>query len=370
MAITGFYSNERTFWHCTGVQALFLPLGEWVQPPTGSYGADTPDSKRRLVNLANASGLMRKLAVRDSAVATMDDMLRIHPAAYINKFKETSDADGGDLGMLAPFSKGGFEIASISAGLAIQAVNDVIAGDVDNGYALCRPAGHHCLRDMPMGFCLLANIPIAIEAARKRHGIGRVAVVDWDVHHGNGTQSIYYDSSDVLTISVHQDRCFPPGYSGAEDRGEGAGTGFNVNIPLPAGSGHQTYLDAFERIVLPTLRSYKPDLIIVASGLDANAVDPLARMMLHSETYRTLTDLMLKMAADLCDGRLVIVHEGGYAEAYVPFCGHAILEALSGERTPVIDPELEFFALQQPGERVLAFHRELIGELAAALSVP
>ncbi|HWL46659.1 MAG TPA: class II histone deacetylase [Sphingomonadaceae bacterium] len=369
MTHTGFYSNERTFWHCTGVQALFLPLGEWVQPPTGSYGADTPDSKRRLVNLANASGLMRKLAVRDAAPATVEDMLRIHPKTYIDAFKAASDAEGGDLGMIAPFSKGGFEIAGISAGLAIQAVNDVIAGEIDNGYALCRPAGHHCLCDMSMGFCLLANIPIAIEAARARHGLDRVAVVDWDVHHGNGTQSIYYDSSDVLTISVHQDRCFPPGYSGTDDRGEGRGLGFNVNIPLPAGSGHRTYLEAFEKIVLPALYAYKPDLIVVASGLDANAVDPLARMLLHSETYRALTDLMVKAAADLCAGRLAVVHEGGYAEAYVPFCGHAILEALSGERTAVADPELEFFELQQPGDRIQAFHSELIAEMAAALSI-
>lgn len=364
---TGFYTDERTFWHSTGVQSLFIPIGDWVQPPTGSYGADTPDSKRRLLNLAKVSGLAAKLAMPDSSPITWDEMLLVHPAAYLERFKATSDAGGGDLGMLAPFSKGGFEIAQVSAGLARTAIDDVLSGRMANAYALCRPAGHHCLADMPMGFCLLANIPIAIEATRRRHGLSRVAVVDWDVHHGNGTQSIYYGRADTLTISIHQDRCFPPGYSGAEDRGEGAGLGFNLNIPLPAGSGHEAYVHAFERLVIPALENYRPELIVVASGLDANAVDPLARMLLHSGSYRQLTTMMKAAAERLCGGRLVVVHEGGYAEAYVPFCGQALLEALSGEATAVVDPELEFFTLQQPSERVVAFQKLLIDEMAAAI---
>lgn len=367
MARTGFYTDERTFWHATGMQALFLPVGDWVQPPNGTAGADTPDSKRRLLNLAHASGLTRKLTLPEAIPATVEDVCRVHPRDYIDRFKATSDAGGGDLGHLAPFSKGGYEIAMLSCGLAIAAVDDVLSGKVDNAYALCRPAGHHCLADTPMGFCLLANIPIAIEAAKARHGISRVAVVDWDVHHGNGTQSIFYDRADVLTISIHQDRCFPPGYSGAEDRGEGAGLGYNLNVPLPAGAGHDAYVQAFDDIVVPALDDFKPELIIVASGLDANSVDPLARMLLHSESYRLLTQKMLDAAARLCGGKLVVVHEGGYAEAYVPFCGHALLEALSGERTAVVDPVLEMAEAWQPGPEAAAFHRQWIDRLVADL---
>ncbi len=367
MPRTGFYTDERTFWHATGMQALFLPVGDWVQPPGGTAGADTPDSKRRLLNLANASGLTRKLVMADSTPATVEDACRVHPRAYIDQFKAVSDAGGGDIGHLAPFSKGGFEIAMISSGLAISAVDDVLNGKVDNAYALCRPAGHHCLADMPMGFCLLANIPIAIEAAKARHGISRVAVVDWDVHHGNGTQSIFYDRDDVLTISVHQDRCFPPGYSGAEDRGEGKGLGYNLNIPLPAGGGHDIYVHAFEALVLPALEAFKPELIIVACGLDANSVDPLARMLLHSESYRTLTQTMMDAANRLCGGKLVVVHEGGYAEAYVPFCGHAVLETLSGVRTEVVDPVLEMALGWQPGPEAAEFHRQWVERLVADL---
>lgn len=366
-ATTHFLTDERTFWHSTGVQALFLPIGDWVEPPSGSYGADTPGSKRRLVNLVRAAGFDEHLVLRSAAPATREDLLRVHPASYIDAFKALSDAGGGELELFAPFSKGGFEIAALSAGLAIDAVDAVLSGRARNAYALCRPAGHHCLADQPMGFCLLANIPIAIAAAQVRHGALRVAVVDWDVHHGNGTQTIFYDRADVLTISIHQDRCFPPGYSGFDDRGSGAGLGCNLNIPLPAGSGHETYCAAIEALVVPALRKFAPDLIVVASGLDANAVDPLARQLLHSDTFRTMTERMVALADELCAGRLAVIHEGGYAEAYVPFCGLAVLEALAGKRSAVIDPELDFFAAQQPDARVLEFHRAWIEDMRLAL---
>jgi acetoin utilization deacetylase AcuC-like enzyme len=364
---TGFFTDERTFWHCTGNQALFFPVGGWVQAPNGASGADTPDSKRRFLNLLQYSGLGRQLRISDAPPASREDLLRVHTADYIERFKAVSDAGGGEVGFVAPFSVGAFEIALVSAGLAIGALRDVLDGKLDNAYALCRPAGHHCLADQAMGFCLLANIPIAIEAARANRRLERVAIVDWDVHHGNGTQAIYYERADTLTISVHQDRCFPPGYSGAEERGAGAGAGFNINIPLPAGCGHEAYLAAFRRIVIPALERYRPELIVVASGLDANAVDPLARMLLTSATYREMTRLIKEAAQKLCGGRLAIVHEGGYAEAYVPFCGQAIMEELSGIRTAVADPALDMFNAMQPDARAAKFHGEWIDDLAGSL---
>lgn len=364
MARTALFQNERCFWHSTGVQALFFPLDTWVQPPTGSYGADTPDSKRRVLNLAQASGLTEAIVMPKAPPAAREDLLRIHPADYLDRFKAASDAGGGDLGMLAPFSRGGYDIACISAGLGIAALDAVVAGDYDNAYALCRPAGHHCLPDVPMGFCLLCNIPIAVETVRARRGLGKVAILDWDVHHGNGTQHVYYERGDTLTISIHQDRCFPPGYSGNDERGSGAGAGANINIPLPAGSGHDTYMRAMERIVLPALEAFAPEVIVVASGLDANAVDPLARMLLHSESFRAMTRMVKAAAERLCGGRLVVVQEGGYAEAYVPFCGHAIIEEMRDVRTAIEDHEVDMFALWQPGDRAQAFQNAWVDDLA------
>jgi acetoin utilization deacetylase AcuC-like enzyme len=369
MSKIAFLTDERTFWHTGGTHALFFPVGGWVQPPSASGYAESPESKRRLLALIQASGLGAQLDMRSAPAATDEDLLRIHPRAYLTHFKSLSDTTGGDIGDFAQFGKGSYEIAALSAGLALDAVDSVLDGRAARAFSLSRPPGHHCLRDRPMGFCLLANIPIAIEAARAKHRVERVAVVDWDVHHGNGTQSIYYDDPNTLTISLHQDRCFPPGYSGADERGAEHALGANINVPLQPGGGHDAYLYAFERIVLPALEQFRPELIVVASGLDASAVDPLARMLLHSESYRAMTQLVREAAERHCSGRLVIVHEGGYSEAYVPFCGHAIVETLAGIRTPVTDPMLDLAIAQQPSDCFNAFQRQLIDELAGQFSL-
>jgi len=368
MTQTAFFTDERTFWHTSGTHALFFPVGGWVQPPSSGGYAESPDSKRRLLSLIQMSGLGGQLDMCSAPIATDDELMRIHPREYLSRFKALSDTTGGDLGDLAPFGKGSYEIAALSAGLAIGAIDRVLGRRSSNAFSLSRPPGHHCLRDKPMGFCLLANIPVAIEAARAKHQVERVAVIDWDVHHGNGTQSIYYEDPHTLTVSLHQDRCFPPGYSGTEECGAGAGLGANINIPLLPGGGHDAYLYAMERIVVPALDRFRPELIVVASGLDASAVDPLARMLLHTESYRAMTRLMLDAADRHCDGRLSIIHEGGYSEAYVPFCGHAIVETLANVRTEVIDPMLDLAIAQQPSERFAQFQRQLIDELAAGFS--
>jgi len=369
MKRTGFFTDERTFWHTGGIHSLVLPVGGWIQPPSAAGFAESPDSKRRFLSLLQVSGLASKLNMLSAEPATREDLLRIHPAIYLDEFKRVSDTTGGDLGVSAPFGVGSYEIAALSAGLAKGAVDAVVSGALKSAFSLSRPPGHHCLPDTPMGFCLLANIPIAIEAARAKHGIERVVVVDWDVHHGNGTQAIYYEDPNTLTISLHQERCFPPGYSGAEERGAGEGFGANINIPLLPGGGHAAYMRAFERIVVPAVTAFKPELIIVASGLDASVVDPLARMQLHSDSYRAMTKAIVDAADSLCEGRLAIVHEGGYSETCVPFCGHALIEALSEETSDVVDPLMEMALLWQPSERFDALQFQLLDELAESLQL-
>jgi acetoin utilization deacetylase AcuC-like enzyme len=363
---TGFLTDERTFWHTTGEHALVLPVGGWVQPPAAAGHAESPESKRRLKALMDVSGLSARLDVTTAPAASHEDLLRIHPAGYLQAFKTMSDARGGDLGTEAPFGPGSYEIAALSAGLALAAVEGVLNGRWSNAYSLSRPPGHHCLPDHPMGFCLLANIPVAIEAARARHGLGRIAVLDWDVHHGNGTEAIYLDDPDVLTISLHQEACFPPDTGGAGVRGAG---GSNINVPLLPGGGHKAYLTAMDRIVLPALARFRPDIIIVASGFDANGCDPLARMLASSETFRVLTARLKAAAADLCGGRLVLVHEGGYAEAVVPFCGLAAIEELSGHRTPVEDPFLPLLTAQQPPADFDALQDRRLADQAKAVGL-
>ena len=364
---TGFFWDERCFWHAGGNYAFTVPLGGLVQPFAAGGLPESPETKRRLKNLMDVTGLSRELDMRGADSATHEDLLRVHPAHYIDEFKRLSDAGGGELGRRTPFAKGGFEIACLSAGLAKTAVEAVLKGDLHNAYALSRPPGHHCLPDFPNGFCLLANIAIAIEAAKARGLAQRFVVLDWDVHHGNGTEHIFYERDDVFTISIHQEGNYPLDTGALSDRGRGAGNGYNLNLPLPAGAGHTAYLHAMDSIIVPQIEAYAPDIIIVACGFDASAIDPLARMLATAETFREMT-LRIKAAAErLCDGRLVLVHEGGYSEVYVPFCGHATLEALSGSKITAPDPIAVALNTRQPGPRFDAFLKAEIDHLANQL---
>lgn len=359
---TGFFWDERCFWHGGGNYAFTLPAGGLVQPGGGL--PEGPETKRRLKNLLDATGLIGALDARGAAPARLDELRRVHPESYLARFRELSETGGGELGPRAPFGRGGFEIAALSAGLARTALLDVLEGRLANAYALSRPPGHHCLPDLPNGFCLLANIPVAVEAALAAGLAGRIAVLDWDVHHGNGHEAIFYRRSDVLTISLHQERNYPLDTGGAEARGEGAGEGLNINVPLPPGTGHRGYIEAMERIALPALARFRPDAIVVACGFDAAAIDPLGRMLASAATFRAMTAMTMAAAADLCGGRLVLVHEGGYSEVYVPFCGHAVIEELSGSAIHAADPLAATLAARQPGPGFDAFVSGLIGDMA------
>ena len=359
---TAFYWDEKCFWHGGGNYAFTLPVGGLVQPLAGGL-PENPETKRRLKNLLDVTGLINDLQPKQAKPAHWDDLVRVHPASFLSRFKELSDGLGGELGLRTPFSHGGFEIASLSAGLAQSALCDVLMGRAQNAYALSRPPGHHCLPEFPNGFCLLNNIAIAIESAMAKGLSQRIAVVDWDVHHGNGTEAIFYDRDDVFTISLHQEHNYPMDTGDCEDRGAGAGFGANMNIPLPPGSGHNSYIEAFERLVIPALQAYEPDAIIVACGYDAAAVDPLSRTLATAETFRLMTQLIMETAQDLCDGRLTFVHEGGYSEVYVPFCGHAVLQELSQSAICAPDPMAQTLSLRQPSHRFDNFVSSLIGDM-------
>lgn len=228
MMQTAFYWDEKCFWHSGGNYAGVVPVGGLVQPLAAGGLPESPETKRRLKNLMDLTGLSGELDCRSASPATEEDLRRVHPADYLAEFKRLSDLGGGELGIRTPFGPQGFEIAALSAGLVRSALLGVLAGDHRNAYALSRPPGHHCLPDNPMGFCLLANIAVAIEAAFAVKAVGRVAVVDWDVHHGNGTEAIFIERPDVLTISMHQEHNFPWDSGGADVRGAGAGEGFKI----------------------------------------------------------------------------------------------------------------------------------------------
>lgn len=349
--------DERFAWHDAG-RASTSP---WAEP----YPAlDRPESKRRIWSLLQASGLTEKLVVLKPRPATEGELLRFHSKAHIDRVKTLSSAGGGDAGESARFGPNGFEIARLAAGACIGATDAVMRGRVDNAYALVRPCGHHAEADRGRGFCIFGNVALAVAHAKTVHGARRVAVVDWDVHHGNGTQTAFYADPDVLTISVHQDGYYPTDSGRVEETGQGKGRGANINIPLPAGSGHDAYLAAFDDVIAPAVDRFRPELIVVASGYDAAVSDPLGRMLCHSETYRLLTRRVLALAARHCGNRLVVCQEGGYSPTYAPFCALAVVEELCGIRTAVEDPLLAWYT-NLAGQQLQPHQRQAIARATA-----
>jgi acetoin utilization deacetylase AcuC-like enzyme len=245
----------------------------------------------------------------------------------------------------------------------LVAVDAVLDGHVDNAYGLLRPAGHHAEADSGMGFCIFNNAVLAVQHARATHGVQRVAVVDWDVHHGNGTQHAFESDRDVLTISIHQDGRFPMGMGGLAERGEGGGFGANINVPLPPGCGHGAFVAAIERVVVPALDRFEPELIVVSSGYDAGAFDSMAHMMAHQGTYSAMAASVVAAAQRHADGRLVVLHEGGYSTYHVPFCGLAVIEQMTGAPSGVTDP---FQSLADLPYQDLQPHQAAIIDAAAA----
>ena len=358
---TGFLCHELYMWHDTRSAALFAPAGLTVEP---DEHIESPKSKRRFRSLLEVAGMMDIVEPIRPEPATITDVTRFHSKAYVDNIKLMSDNNGGDAGELTPFGPGSYEIALLSAGGVIAAAEAVWNGKVKNAYALVRPPGHHAEAELGRGYCIFGNVAIAAMKLRAVHGAKRIAVVDWDVHHGNGTQSAFYADDDVLTISLHQDRFYPQDTGAIAERGAGKGEGYNINVPLPPGSGVGAYEQAFKQIVQPALERFKPDIIFVCSGFDAGAVDPLGRMMVHSNGYRDLTKTLMESADKLCGGKLILAHEGGYAASHVPYCGLAVMEQLSGKMTGLEDPLLEF--MSNIGQQELQPHQAAAINDAAA----
>lgn len=361
MLPTGLVAHERYFWHDPGRGAGFSTSSIYVQP---DRHPEDPDTKRRLLALLEVAGQLEHLTRIAPRPATMDELLSFHTPGYIERVKTLSAGVGGEAGDSATVGHGSYEIALLSAGGCLAASEAVLGGQVRNAYALVRPPGHHAEADTGRGYCLFGNAVLVVKQARLRHGLARVAIVDWDVHHGNGTESAFIDDPSVLTISVHQDQNYPVDAGSLAVNGTGAGVGANINIPLPAGSGHGAYLDTFDRVVLPALRRFRPELIVIACGLDASIIDPIGRMLCTSDTYRELTRRVMAVADEVCHGRIVATHEGGYSNAYVPFCGLAVIEELSRHRSPVVDPYLEEFRLMA-GHDLLPHQAAVIDQAAA-----
>ena len=273
-----------------------------------------PENAKRLESIIvglKEKGLLEKVKKLETRQAAIEEITLCHSQDYVEYVKEFCEKGGGYLDPDTYSNKYSFTAASSAVGSSIDLTKAVIKGELKNGFALLRPPGHHALANRSMGFCLFGNIAIAAKVALTQPGIQKVAIVDFDVHHGNGTQAIIGDDPNILFISSHQ-YPFYPGTGSIREIGQGDSEGTIVNIPLQAGVGDEGFTLVYEKVIIPSLERFKPDLILVSAGYDAHWDDPLANLNLSLTGYNWISRQLINSAEEVCDGKIVFFLEGGY----------------------------------------------------------
>lgn len=296
-----------------------------------------PERKERLLSIISyleETGMMAQLKLIEPGYAELNEIRYIHALEYIDKVKRYSELEI-PLDIDTILCKDSYNVALLAAGGAITAV-DVVLDDVDCSFALVRPPGHHAMPDSGMGFCIFNNVAIAARHAQEK-GKKRVLIVDWDVHHGNGTQEAFYDDPSVLYFSTHQ---YPhyPGTGWLDEAGTGKGKGYNINVPIPAGTDDTGFIAAFEEILVPAALEFQPDIVLVSAGQDACANDGLAQMRMSTGGFAVLASIVKSIAKETCDGKIAAVLEGGYDLRLLAHSAAAIIEVFMGKepvRVPV-----------------------------------
>ncbi len=352
--------------------AYRIPAGVFDSEPSAllEHQIPQPENPERIDNTRSVlerCPIAARLDWHGITPATDEDLLSFHTPAYLDILKEV-DRTGGSVTRSTHLSKGELEAVRLSAGAAIDAAKTVMEGRSRIAYALGRPPSHHAQPDVADGYCFVNGVGLAaLEALRA--GCERVAVIDWDVHHGNGTQEGFYGRDDVLTISMHMDHgAWGPTHvqtGGVEETGSGAGGGCNINLPLPMGSGDVLYNEVFEHCVVPAVKRFAPDMIVLANGQDANQFDPNGRQCVTMKGFHSLGSKLRWLAGDVSDGRVIVTQEGGYNPSYAPLCAYAVMAGLLGEPLDIADP-IAFYpedaaASQRALETLISVH-PLLGQ--------
>lgn len=307
---------------------------------------DTGEHPECAARWERAWALLQALAYVDSSVGAPlaivvpmpiepEILAWVHPPAHAARIAAFCAAGGGRIDEDTVACPASYDVALLSAGAAIAGVQAVAGMGGRRSVVLCRPPGHHALADRTMGFCFFNNAALAARYAQRKLGLTRIAVIDWDVHHGNGTEAIFYDDPSVLYVSTHQTPNWP-GTGECQDIGLGAGAGYTLNVPLPIGTGDDGFRLAFDTVIRPVVKAFEPDLIIVSAGYDAHWCDPLGQMGLTVNGYAALTREVMAWADAWCDGRLVLLMEGGY---HLEALAHSLVASVQVLRGgPVSDP--------------------------------
>jgi len=348
------------------------PAGEFESGWTGRLAVKEPHPDRadrvRNVRSMLEAELADHLAWTDVDPASRDRLERVHEPSYVDDVQAFCEGGGGRLTAETGANEASFRSARYAAGAAIGVAERAVGGGLEPiPYAPARPSGHHAQPAQADGFCFFNNVAVAAEHALATAAVDSVAVVDWDVHHGNGTQECFYDRDDVLVVNLHNDHYSwdpeaHPQTGDVEENGTGDGEGYNLNVPLPPGTGDEGYAYALDRVVEPALASFEPDLLLVSAGGDAGTVDPLGRNVVTIDGFRALGRRAREFAADHADGNLGLVQEGGYQISHL---GYAMLGTLEGALAAESDVEDPFAWLSEDLEsaertidRVAAAHAE------------
>ncbi|MEA1998864.1 MAG: histone deacetylase [Euryarchaeota archaeon] len=290
----------------------FVYHEDYLKHDTGAH----PESAERLIRIMSElkeAGVTEKMKKVLPVKASKEQIAYVHTDAYIKGVERMCKEGGGLLDPDTPLCTESYEIALLSAGGVIKATDEVMndTNNLKHIFALVRPPGHHATGNRGRGFCIFNNIAIAAEHLKRRYYANRILIVDWDVHHGNGTQEVFFDDPSVLYFSIHQ---YPhyPGTGWIDEVGKGKGDGFSVNAPLPAGSDDAGYLYALNNVLVPIAKAFEPEFVLVSAGFDAHVADPLASMNVTTRGFGLFMDLIKEIAEKNCNGKIVIALEGGY----------------------------------------------------------
>ncbi len=307
---------------------------------------DRPERLQMAMNVLEALNWLERdgLVLLEPRAATEDELAAVHERAYIREVEEAArkaaeiQSKGGRKTMRFAtdtyVSGKSYEAAIRAAGAPLTAIDAIMQGEIDNAYCLVRPPGHHAVAEAAMGFCLFNNVAVAARYAIDQYGLERVMIIDFDVHHGNGTQEMFYDDPRVLYFSTHQ-APFYPGTGLSDERGEGEAEGTTINVPLPATTGYETFEPVFRQVMAPAADRFDPQLILVSAGFDAHWDDPLGQLNLSTAGFARLISIIIEEARFLCSGRLVMVQEGGYSLDAMAACVATCINLLLGDDAAV-----------------------------------
>ncbi|MGA2411535.1 MAG: histone deacetylase [Candidatus Binataceae bacterium] len=322
----------------------------------GRHHPERPERVAAMIEMAE--GLMRDgLKVYAPRAATPEELELCHRSEYVETVERSAVMDNCDFDPDTHACRDTWMTAALAAGGALTAAEAVLDGEADNAFAIVRPPGHHALPGRAMGFCFFNNVAIAAQWLIKHRGLSRVLILDWDVHHGNGTQEMFFASPDVLYMSTHQSP-FYPGTGNLDEIGEGAGLGYTVNAPLPATFGDSEYLRVFDDLMLPIARQFKPEFVLISAGFDSHYRDPLGAMRVTEDGFAAMARRLKRLAEECCGGKIVAVLEGGYDLKALAASGQAVIEELGRDGGESIVHEKGASRATPILQRARYFHQE------------